>query len=554
VPSARRAQAKTAYERAVEERRREWDRLGEALMEKLDGLKQALELPRAAVISRYKYLDDVMLLTLIDPQRRAAAQYVCRLFAESEDPWEHRPWDELSEEERSLLRRAFPLDGPWPKDAVLMVGPMRPICDMGGWVERGLDLDAYFVGPGIDTGTSHEAQLLRTWGYLSVSDTARLGRLLADQVPQDEASELAYFGKWRDSAERAVEEVKRQSLQQTFLKERSLSQQTTDRLSSLSIPLESGRDYALWQVQQAVADSSGLNIVSDCFWQAARPLVNTESALSALETACHPRPERLKGRTKRPFWVLAWEWGDAGSFLRFRSTDREMWRASLLPPNVLLQIDDWLAPRLEQVLQSDKPSHRFPLEFPHEMERILTIAGQLDDVQLEYGARMIYEHPTDDENAWKQALREAFLCQPIDNVDYFRLFAAFTDSQWQHASGAGLNCSELTDLQLSRLQSAMARHGVLASKDAIAATSLATRGSFPGPGREGVSDPSEENCLLSVAVEQPRPSAGMRLTMLGEHLSLDDVYGGPDWWHMWGSVSIRRPAQLHSGEPAGGPT
>jgi hypothetical protein len=535
------ATARTAYERAVEGRKREWDELGRRLMEKLDQLREALQLPRETVIARYKYIDDQLMLTLLDPRRQAAAEYVCNLFEERDDPQAYRPWDDLSEEERALVRRALPLDEPWPEGATLWVGPGRPIVGMDGWVERGLSLDAHFEG----TDRGHSVGLLITWGHLSTEDAAHLGRLLGDQIPEDEESESAYRREWSDAAEQAVERVKLENLQQTFLRERSLSKEKTALLSSLSVPLEGGRDYALWQVQEAVAATSGLNVISDCFWQAQRPLVNTETALSALETSCHPRPEMLKGRRKRPFWMLAWEWGDAGSFLRFRSTERATWRASLLPPEILAQIDAWLEPKVRQALESDKPWLSFGVELPGDMRRLLDLAGPMDDVQLEYGPRMVYEDPTNEEGIWKQAMREAHISQPFDNVDYVRLFASLTPDQWERAgSEEGLKCSDLDERQLSRLQSGMARHHVLESAESLATTRLRTRGRFPTNSHDGARDPNDAQCLFTVKVDRPR--GGGEGPMLGEHLSLSDVYGGYDYWHISSRVFVRRPWLLES--------
>ncbi len=126
----------------------------------------------------------------------------------------------------------------------------------------------------------------------------------------------------------------------------------------LKLPEQGPALWTLWEVQQAVANAVGVNIMSDCYWQPRRPLLqpgidaylDTPSpqqmtALAALRGAAFggmdPSGELFKGDSlihwpTRP----AWEWGDAGTFLRFRSTERDLWRASLLPTDAVAALDD----------------------------------------------------------------------------------------------------------------------------------------------------------------------------------------------------------------------
>lgn len=72
------AGAQERLQKAVEEiweaRKGRWQAIGS----KLDEYRQALDLPRDGLIDRYRSKDDLMLLNLLDPARRAATQFMCR--------------------------------------------------------------------------------------------------------------------------------------------------------------------------------------------------------------------------------------------------------------------------------------------------------------------------------------------------------------------------------------------------------------------------------------------------------------------------------------------
>jgi hypothetical protein len=319
-------------------------------------------------------------------------------------------------------------------------------------------------------------------------------------------------------------------------------------LSSLTLPLERGRSYALWEVQEAIASASGLNIISDCFWQAPRPLDGVGSALSALEVSCRPESDEVRGRVDRRMWSLAWEWRDAGSFLRFRSTDRARWRAGLLPPGVLAQVDEWLASRVRQAAASHRPDATFEVDFPGDLLQLVQMARALDDLQLEYGGCLIYDDPADETGAWKQAVREAFMGLAMGNVDYFRFCASLTDEQSQLACQHELRCTDLSEDQLSRLQSALRRQQFLVAREKLKDFVLETDGAFPARAREPVRNPSQWSLFLIYVntLELPPPPAGRRYA------------NGSEWripTHLSVRVEPRRPTEdsdrvLQSESPA----
>jgi beta-lactamase regulating signal transducer with metallopeptidase domain len=443
----------------------------------LGKLRAALELSREEVIARYKGADDYLLLTLLYPPYRAAAEYVCKTV--QPEPTlglgfrlSTRRWDELTEDERALVRDAFLQyeSEDWPAKTEVTVtvdyyqSPRMPWAAIevqaqaktaedpeGNPTYAGIGPPHYIVAPNGDLALS---ELQRSPFEYMVA--------LGQDIPKARDDREAYRSQWETSIakQRDVQELTE------LLADGALSPQNYVLLSGMTVPLEQGRPYALWELQQTVAASSGLNIVSDCFWQPRRILDGAGSALHALTLSCRAFDDRAL-ESMDPTWLAAWQWGDAGSFLRFRSTDRAVWRASLLPPDALAQLDASLAPYLPALSEPDLPPEGVSLRFLLDLPQLFRVVASLDDLHLAYGGRLLYEDPTDPLGACRHALREALLNE-VDGgglaaavrrsappLDLFRLLASLTPGQWDLLRGEGLDCSQLDESQLVRLHGAM---------------------------------------------------------------------------------------------------
>jgi beta-lactamase regulating signal transducer with metallopeptidase domain len=437
----------------------------------LEKLRAALELSREEVIARYKGANDYLLLTLLYPPYRAAAKYVCKMV-QPEQPLglgfrlSTRRWDELTEDERALVREAFlqyesedwpaktevtvtvdcfqPAGQPWT--AIEVTAAAKFAEDPEGNTSSLLIGPPYLLAPTRDFAL---AQLERSPFEYMVA--------LGQDIPKESDDREAYERQWETSIAKQRDEQELTEL----LADGALSPQNYVLLSGMTVPLDQGRPYALWELQQTVAAASGLNIVSDSFWQPRRILDSAGSALHALALSCRAFDDRAL-ESRDPTWLAAWQWGDAGSFLRFRSTDRAVWRASLLPPDTLAQLDACLAPYLPALSEPDLPPEGVSLRFLVDLPQLFRVAASLDDLQLAYGGRLLYEDPTDPLGACRQALRQAFL--DVDgegmsavrwgarSLNFFRLLASLTPGQWDLLRGQGLNCSQLNADQLARLR------------------------------------------------------------------------------------------------------
>jgi hypothetical protein len=456
-----------ARDRSEEIARRSQARNEQEVRENLRELRRGIELSRDEVIARYKGTNDYLLLTLLYPPYRAAAEYVCNV-ADPDQPtiFSSRKWADLSEEERALLQAAVlqfeSEDWPGKTDVEVDVTysqPARMPCayiemtasakiaeDPEGNSTRLLIGPPYFLAPTRDFALG---ELERSPFEYMVA--------LGEDIPEDKEEREAYRRRWKESIARERHEEKLKAA----LTGGGLSPAAQDLLSSLTLTLDQSRPYTLWEIQQAVAACSGLNVISDCFWQPRRPLSEADSALYALALSCQGMEDRAN-ESRDPIWLAEWEWGDAGSFLHFRSTDRGLWRASLLPPGSLAELDEWLSPYLPELTEPDLPPPDISVRCPVDLPQLFRLAESLDDLQLAYGGRLIYEDPSDPLNACRQALRQAFL--DVDgegmtavrwgarSLNFFRLLASLTPGQWDLLHGQGLNCSQLNADQLARLR------------------------------------------------------------------------------------------------------
>ncbi len=255
----------------------------------------------------------------------------------------------------------------------------------------------------------------------SPEEVIALGEILGDPLTPDDRSALwEEHEQQREARTRALrQERMREGLEQRLSAQRPLSPRAEARLSSLALPEAFDDGCSLWQIQEAVASASGMHVVSDCFWQPRRdlrevvevmyPEEQPEMAallalrLSSLSTVA---PERLR------YWHpnddrAGWEWGDAGSFLRFRHLARDLWRAAFLRETGLRELDGLLEPYVSGAVES-ADSH-IAVEVTLDLRETSRIVCQLDDFQLYHGAQINYGDPFDKTEAYRQEMREEVL-------------------------------------------------------------------------------------------------------------------------------------------------
>ncbi len=464
VEDRARAAVEQRGQRTLERERQEaWANLAE--------LRYALSLPLAEARERYLGEDDYLLHTLTDPMLRAAAEYVCKVTEGTEEGERTqtpgrggRPWEQLSDEEQAWVREATGFDEK-------SIGEAEVFVCVSLWQSFETP-GAYFqleamanTGPrsyeGIGFGgvvAPTQDRALVELERLDPRQIATLHQAPGESLPTDRLQ--AYADEWKAAVARKRSELEVKAL----LSGSGISPAAEERLSAIKLPLQAGHPYALWELQEATAAASGMDVVSDCFWQPARPLQEVGSALAALASASRAWADRVASPADAA-WLAEWEWGDAGSFLRFRSVDRDAWRAALLPGPALARIDQYLSRFLPQMKKPEWPRDGFSLPLSFELNELLQIGRLLDDMQLAYGGRLLYEDPSDPGAACRHALREAFLSVALGNpvgpgqagweANAFRLVASLEEGQWRLAQGAGVKCRDLPDDQLAILRKAV---------------------------------------------------------------------------------------------------
>jgi hypothetical protein len=239
-------------------------------------------------------------------------------------------------------------------------------------------------------------------------------------------------------------------------------------LARTQLPLAAGEDYALWTIQELVARLTGFNVISDCFWDVPRGVFGPggsahTSALGALTATCRAQQDRAGMlRDWSPESVrnsLAWEWGDAASFLRFRSLQRDVFRAGLLPPDAVAWMDQWFDPYVSEAIAAKAP--QVTVSAPVDLRQLAGVVGGLDTMQMRFGWGQIYEEPASPAGVVKQALREE-LGRLVFGAPMLRAFSTFSEDQWRRVRGEGLSLShDLTPDQQSAMEAFVARAAAL---------------------------------------------------------------------------------------------
>jgi len=447
------------------------------LRAKFAEVRDAVALPRDELVRRYSGKDDLLLLALLDPGRRAIVEFVLGLTEDDIGllldgvPVQYE-WSSLSAEERSLTKTAFlrAHAGNWDTEEVQRQAASGtfdwdrdpPISVFIG----GSDSGGLGIGARLPDGETHTkrpfvsagARLVETGDTWLPEETTALRRALGERITEEQERQFI------EETDSQIELARRRQGAEEVI-DRSpatwgrLSTEAKGVLDALPLPEVEGRTVALWQVQEVVAARSGYHIASDCFWQptrdlnSRRELIHPDSrepltALLALQlssAAFDDRYSLLWEREEGNEDAVAWEWGDAGPFLRFRSTSRDVWRASFLPESVLRGITAWWEPQLTSACYSDAAPAEIETELdPRAVARVTSSVDELDDIwggfRVRYGGRLCYGDPSDVREAYATAARAA-LCEPLAGQRWgFRIFVGFTDEQWERIRGEGLRC------------------------------------------------------------------------------------------------------------------
>jgi hypothetical protein len=462
-------------------------------------LKRALAMSREDLIASYQGVDDQLLLTLLDPSRRAAVEFICaysdwkRSHAAGlpETSPEGLPllfwtvgatalWSELEENERSLLAKALGIPATPQTDREIRceianeddgrlllrashATKRNPIAE-GDWTQLGNEQTVLNVRDDYAMGSEEERDLQQLLG--------------ASMGPEQEAE---YVGRSHAELAQRVRREAAENLEWAFSSERALSPEATRVLSAAMLPLAVDTPYALWEVQESLARESGLSIVSDCFSQQKRSLqlplsvlgrgsaADGLTATDALGASCHASGEWAR-RTGQEGWEEAWEWGDAGRFLRFRSANRDRWRKALLPGDALDRLEALVPPNGIEGAGS-RSTRRTEVRIPVDLRLWSGITARLDDVQVRRGGLVVYGDPADPQVARRQTGVAAVLGVVRDNLELFRFFGTLSDYQWRRLLGEGLDCGR----DLGAKQMAMLREGLLHAGYAPDAQALVER-------------------------------------------------------------------------------
>ena len=466
---ADRQAAMAAFRREMESRMPTRAELETALAE----YARALRLSQDELIARYKGANDHLLVAMLDPPRRAAAEFLLSLDDEHMERLlageaVTMAWGDLTADQQAALAASLqPPGGPWgrgrgrggagqagapwqPPAQVQIAGlnfgmamitgmpqPDEQEQEPGGWGRR----RGFMMSPPLNLAGDPN---------LAPEETIALRRALGETVTDEQARSL--FQQWaeqrREEGRAMIEARQQEEAERRINDQQPLSAAARSLLSSFVLPIDKDTPYALWQIQEAVASASGMNVVSDCFSQ---PRHSLSAALALLYPGQDPPMTgllalRLSSLSPEDVQSLAWgptrdhragwEWHDAGTFLRFRSAARDLWRAAMVPADVLA----WIDAKIDRQLSADSgdASSPAPLRVSVTPEELSAVASRLDSLQAQHGWRMEYGDPADPAEVRRQACRAAILRAAGEQSDVLRLLATFSDQQWRQARAAGL--------------------------------------------------------------------------------------------------------------------
>ena len=414
----------------------------------------ALPLSRDELLTRYQGKDDCLLLNLLDPRRRGALELLSRM---SEDELQqavisspyYRYWGDLTLEEQAFWGPALSYDKQWlaahhariafffqlPNG--LDVAPQEEVED-GQWQYHGRRIPPSGLRINFRRGSLSDAR-----------SEINLGRLLGETISPEEERE--YISRWQEEVE---QEGKRRQAERTAQEAakvgESISPAIRDLLSNTPVPTGLRGRKRLWEVQEVVAKTLGLNIVSDAFCDlphglaADRGAASPENVREVLVQACRSRGpagsiwDRWLPSTIGP--NLAWEWQGTGSCLRFRSVYRALWRDSQLPPDVLAELNGWIDPHLASGTIGAKGASPQATICLFDLGRL---SGRLSTAQSRYGGVLIYGDPSSPSEQARLNFRQQ-LVGIVGPYTLYKWIGSLREERWKQLQKPGIRLGDLS--------------------------------------------------------------------------------------------------------------
>ncbi len=472
----------------------------------LEQYQAALALPRKEAVAQYRGVDDRLALALVVPWRRVALQLLTSLpddeLGRALDGWTvDKRFSDLSAEQQASLLAALKLPG--------LPGASRIVLSLGWRALKVVDsppADGQVPPNWPGLVRRADTPLLLDDMSLSLAERVGLRRWLGEPISQEEEARLREEES-RTERERRQQEAAAsdEQIRAQLLAEPKLSPEVRERLTHIALTWTQGESYALWQVEEAAAARTGLNVVSDGLYQPAGPLWDfylldpeyrreqqTRQSRRSQLAAAYPQLQAGEAQAgsvpdeARTEWhalaaaegaprdvaLLYWlalvcrgegqgsaariadypptgkEWGSAGSFLRFRSPYRQLLPGLLLPEEALAGLQGMETPPLAEVDFARPPSR---IAYRLDLKQAARTFALANDLQWQLVAQgMTYEDPATPLGASRAELRRYLARTLLDATQMLRLLATFTPAQWQKLTTTGLNCgSDLSFVQRS---------------------------------------------------------------------------------------------------------
>jgi hypothetical protein len=237
--------------------------------------RAGLALSEADAIARYRGVNDALLLNLLDPARRAGLGLLTSLSEDDTNtllngqgrmPMLSREWSAWSPDQQAALKQALGLDQlPKEGQVSVVVGAGR-----GGMLMAMVQTDE---GPQVlgrargllASGGLRPRQEAQLRGYLGEPEPSQPAAGGGGQPAAGGGQAPAQQGPANRQQQRAQQrEQWMQAREEAMAQARALSPEAEQLLAGVTL---AGADAggSLWQVQEAVAKATGLDVVSDCF-------------------------------------------------------------------------------------------------------------------------------------------------------------------------------------------------------------------------------------------------------------------------------------------------
>jgi hypothetical protein len=278
-------------------------------------------------------------------------------------------------------------------------------------------------------------------------DEIALRRLLGDTISGCEEESYVARRKQKIAADERQAEAQRRAAG------RYLSDEMSGVLAGCHIALPAGVHPA-WRIEEEVARTTGRHIVADALLGATAEMPPSRTgtgelnALRALEAFCNA-PGRNFMRSPE------WEWGDAGPFLTFRTSNREVWRAAMLPEALLEWLGAQVAPHLPESGEQTQRPAAVEFDLPVEPEQWTRWLSSLSQLQIRYGGIVPCGEPSDLlDTAGRSSWKAAFALAEF-HPTMLRFLGSLSAAQWQLTRAGTLRGpGDLTPDQMKAIRAA----------------------------------------------------------------------------------------------------